>query len=126
MVPLTVAQREYIITHDALLGHAETARRCGCSEAAVRKIMKAHMEENPDAHNHAEERGPLTRLEELKRLRATLTRSLDEAPPQAVASLARELRATMEEIERLEGGDDDEASKALAAIAESIAKRMPS
>ena len=124
MPRLSQVQRDYILSHAPQLGPTETARRVGCSEKTVRNIMKA--EGGAEATATVDGREPRSRIEELRELRATLIRALDDAPPQAVAALSRELRATMEEIDQLEGGDEDDASKALAAIAESIAKRMPS
>lgn len=48
---------------------------------------------------------PETTAERLVELRGMLRAALNDAPPQAVAGLAREYRATIEEIDRLEGGD---------------------
>ncbi len=126
MPRLSQVQRDYITRHAPQLGPTETARRVGCSEKTVRNIMKAEEGAEATTANTMGGREPMSRIEELRELRATLIRALDDAPPQAVAALSRELRATMEEIDQLEGGDEDDASKALAAIAESIAKRMPS
>jgi len=55
-----------------------------------------------------------------------LRAALNDAPPQAVAGLAREYRATIEEIGRLEGGDGgDPVAGALDSIAARIAAKMP-
>ncbi len=124
---LTPYEREGIVKLYPQVGLAETARRIGCSQSSVQRVWaqdgQSAQSEAADRPNDSE---PKTQLERLIETRDALRTAMLDAPPQAVAGISREYRATLDEIEQLEGGDDDEASKALAAIAESIAKRMPS
>lgn len=69
---------------------------------------------------------PETTAERLTELRGILRAALNDAPPQAVAGLSREYRATIEELDRLEGGNGgDPVDSALDSIAARIAAKMP-
>lgn len=69
---------------------------------------------------------PQSQLDRLKEARDSLRLAMLDAPPQAVAGIVREYRATIDEINKLEGGGrDDPAARALDAIAESIAAKLP-
>ena len=76
-----------------------------------------------DADEASAPEDPLSRLKELRDM---LRASLKAAAPKEMAGLAREYRATVEAIERMEGDPDDEAAAAIDSIAKSIAARMPS
>lgn len=65
----------------------------------------------------------MTRLERLQDLRDMLLQAMALAQPREMAAIAREYRATIESIERLEGSDDGEPD-GLSALAASIAERM--
>jgi hypothetical protein len=56
------------------------------------------------------------RLEKLKRLETELRAALDEADPRSIASIARQYRETIREIDELEkdDGDLDEIARILA------------
>ena len=64
-------------------------------------------------------------LSRLVELRDRLRDAMFDAPPAALAGLAREYRATIEAIERMEGGDGDGSSAALETIARAISSKMP-
>ena len=63
-------------------------------------------------------------LERLWELRDLLRRALFEAPPGSVAAIAREYRATVEAIEKAEGGEGDGASSALDTLASAISAKL--
>ncbi len=108
------------------LGVTETARRAGCSKSTVQRVWKQDggtAEVAQPAYPTAE---PQTKLDRLIELRGMLRAAMNDAPPQAMSSLAREYRETMEQIDRLEGGaDEDSVSAALDSIAARIAAKMP-
>lgn len=58
----------------------------------------------------------MSRLEKLRILEAQLAAALEEAETREVASLARQYRETIREIEEIEGAqnDDDEISRILS------------
>ena len=60
---------------------------------------------------------PLTRLDKLKELEYTLYHQLQRAEDKTVASIARQYRETLKEIESIEGnqGEEDEISKILSS-----------
>ena len=62
----------------------------------------------------------------MKELHGMLRNALAVAAPREMAGLAREYRATVEAIERMEGGAGDEEANALDVVAKSIAMRMSS
>ena len=47
------------------------------------------------------------RLEKLRQLERELRTALDEADPRSIASIARQYRETIREIEEIEGATDD-------------------
>ena len=60
------------------------------------------------------------RLGKLKRLETELRAALDEADPRSIASIARQYRETIREIDELERDDDG-----LDEIARILANRQP-
>lgn len=125
---LSDAERRFIVEHFEQLGTAECARRVGCSDETVRRVRKKAAE----AQQKSATTGPAnvaakdTDLGRLVELRGILRAALNDAPPAAVAGLAREYRATIEQIERITGGDkDDPVGGALDSIAARIAAKMP-
>ena len=126
--PLSDAEKRFILEHFEKLGTVECARRVGCHRDTVRRVWKAS---NPTPQKQAEtapapEADRETDLGRLVELRGILRASLNDAPPAAVAGLAREYRATIEQIERVTGGDKgDPVGGALDSIAARIAAKMP-
>ena len=124
--PLTAAERRGIIEMFPQLGVTETARRMGCSKSTVQRIWKQDGTTAEVTHRAYPTTEPQTKLERLIELRGILRAAMNDAPPQAMSSLAREYRETMEQIDRLEGGSDgDPVSSALDSIAARIASKMP-
>lgn len=63
-------------------------------------------------------------LSRLKELRDILRDALKVAAPGETASLAREYRANIEAIDRMEGGPDDPKAIAIDEIGASIARSL--
>lgn len=127
---LTDSERKSIVLMFPQLGVTETARRVGCSKSTVQRVWTADGAGAADAQGACPGASPPdepeTTAERLVELRGMLRAALNDAPPQAVAGLAREYRATIEEIDRLEGGDgSDPVAGALDSIAARIAAKMP-
>ena len=124
--PLSDVQRDFIIANYKKLGPAEVARQAGCAKQTAINIWHRDGGKPEQTEPVVTTDAPKSQLERLKEARDSLRLAMLDAPPQAVAGIVREYRATLGQIDNLEGGDgDDEASKAIAAIAESIAKAMP-
>ena len=124
---LTDAERKSIVEMFPQLGVTETARRVGCSMSTVQRIWKQDGGAAEVTQNHYPTSEPKTKLDRLIELRGMLRAAMNDAPPQAMSSLAREYRETMEQIDRLEGSTDgDPVSSALDSIAARIAAKMPS
>ncbi len=127
---LTDAERDYVVANYSQLGATEVARRVGCSRSTAQRVWSSRGGPREVPHNSApsapaEAAGPST-LGRLVELRGMLRAAMNDAPAAAMAGLSREYRAVIEEIERMEGGDrDDPTGKALDAIAERIAAKMP-
>lgn len=126
--PVTEIELEYVRAKFPQMSVAEIARRMGRSRACVNDVVRREglreaCKRQP-ADTAPEGAAPSDPLSRLKELRDMLRKSLKEASPKEMASLAREYRATVEAIDRMEGGDDDEAASALDAVAKSIAMRM--
>lgn len=127
---LNDSERKSIVSMFPQLGVTETARRVGCSKSTVQRVWAADGAGAADAQGACPGASPPdepeTTAERLVELRGMLRAALNDAPPQAVAGLAREYRATIEEIDRLEGGyGGDPVAGALDSIAARIAAKMP-
>ena len=127
---LNDSERKSIVSMFPQLGVTETARRVGCSKSTVQRVWAADGAGSADTQGACPDASPPdepeTTAERLVELRGMLRAALNDAPPQAVAGLAREYRATIEEIDRLEGGDgSDPVAGALDSIAARIAAKMP-
>ena len=125
---LTDSERRTIVELFPKLGVTETARRVGCSKSSVQRVWAADGPADKAERCHGTPDGmqPETTVERLTELRGILRAALNDAPPHAVAGLAREYRETIEELDRLEGGDGgDPIDCALDSIAERIAAKMP-
>lgn len=124
---LTARERETIVELFPQVGVTETARRVGCSKSTVQRVWA----KDGAPGEVARPRGPAppppqSDLERLVELRGMLRAAMNDAPPQAISGLAREYRETMEQIARMEGGNDgDPVSGALDSIAARIAAKMP-
>ena len=128
---VTTDEREIVRALWPSYGVSDIARKIGRSRNTVAKVIDqeglrglakepAHPA-SPAAPPPDDEDRPLDRLREL---RGVLRRNLFEAPPGSVAGIAREYRATVEAIERLEGGDGDGATSALDTIASAISAKL--
>ena len=94
-------------------------------EKALKEMGKVHKLQDPCPVTPKGE-PPKSTAERLIELRGILRAALNDAPPQAIAGLSREYRATIDELERLEGGGDgDPVDQALDSIAARIAAKMP-
>ncbi len=131
--PLTEAEREYVRSHFPQLGVTAIARNLGRGRSAINKVVKdeglrerdVREPSSPEAGGVRDD-APEDALGRLKELRDMLRKQLEVAGPKETAALAREYRATVESIERMEGDPTDDAAIALDAVASSIARRMPS
>ena len=130
---VTTDEREIVRALWPSYGVSDIARKIGRSRNTVAKVIDqeglrglakepAHPA-TPAAPPPDDEDRPLERLRDL---RGVLRRSLFEAPPGSVAGIAREYRATVEAIERLEGGNGDGATSALDTIASAISAKLSS
>lgn len=127
--PLTEAEREYVRSHFPQLGVTAIARNLGRGRSAINKVVKDEGLRERDVREPSSPKVGGVRddaLGRLKELRDILRRQLEVAGPKETAALAREYRATVESIERMEGDPTDDAAIALDAVASSIARRMPS
>ena len=123
---LTPSERKDIVEMFPQLGVTETARRIGCSKSTVQRVWAEDGTTSEPTQKSYPDARPQTKLERLVELRGILRSAMNDAPPQAISGLAREYRETMEQIERMEGGDsDDPVSGALDSIAARIAAKMP-
>ena len=127
---LSEVDKEFICRNYQRLGATELARKLGCNRSTVQRVYGSAKGDakSPQIESHltAKSGEPQSQLDRLKEARDSLRLAMLDAPPQAVAGIVREYRATIEEIDKLEGGGrDDPAARALDAIAESIAAKLP-
>lgn len=134
--PITQDERDYANAVRGMLPVAEIARNLGRSRPSVYKMFSE--EPPPDCVN--EDPGPAENqpppggaggggaeggnLARLKWLRARLRDALAEADPKTIPALAREYRATIEAIERIEGDGGDGLSDAIGTIATALASKL--
>lgn len=122
--PITDEEREFVRAAFPQLGVTEIARKLGRSRTAVNEIVRRErLRETVRDEGGGEPPGggAVVRLEEL---RDALREAMLKAPTAQIAGIAREYRATIEAIERMEGGDGDGSSAAIEAIARSISQKM--
>lgn len=128
--PVTEVERDYVRSKFPQLSVADIAKNMGRSRACVNNIVNSEgLRERckrPPSIEYDGDGMPDDPLSSLKELLGVLESSLAAASPRDVAALAREYRATVESIERMEGGSNDEAVSALDTVAKSIALRMSS
>ena len=127
---LTTDEREIIRALYPSYSLSDIARKLNRSRTTVAKaVAEEGLRERaakPDAPEPVSEASGDAALPRMRELRDRLRRAMFEAPPSAMAALAREYRATIETIERMEGGDGDAAAAALDALAGSIASKLSS
>ena len=123
---LNERERRDIVEMFPQLGVTETARRVGCSKSSVQRVWAQEGPPPEATQKPYPTEEPQTKLERLVELRGMLRAAMNDAPPQAMSSLAREYRETMEQIDRMEGGGSgDPVDSALDSIAARIAAKMP-
>lgn len=127
--PITDEEREFIRAMFPQMSVAKIAEKLGRSRTGVNDVVrKENLREKcarPPVKSNAKRESPDGPLERLEELRDMLRAALGSAEPKEMPSLAREYRATMDAIEKFEGGGGDDAA-AFDALAASIAKRMSS
>lgn len=131
---ITEPERDMIRALFPKYGVAGTAKAIGRSRTAVNNIVRSEglradvrkdaPRDPPGAVDSGA--GDKSTLDRLKDLRDSLLGAMTYATAGSMAGLAREYRATLEAIERLEGGDGDGTSAALDTIARSIASKLSS
>lgn len=129
---ITTDEREIVRALYPSYGISDIARKLGRSRNTVAKIVtqeglrelaqEAARSEAP-APQRGEQPGDAP-IERLRELRDVLRRAMFESPPGSTAGIAREYRATIETIERMEGGEGDGASTALDTIASAISAKL--
>lgn len=131
---MTRGELDYIRSKYGVISVSQIARNLGRSRSIVSRIvsregLSAKAKEaatKGEAAPAGPRDDPPDALGRLKELRDILRDSLRGATPKETAALAREYRATVEAIERMEGDPTDDAAIALDAVASSIARRMSS
>ena len=115
---LTDLERDYIEAVYPQLTAKEIAARLGRSERTVYKVAKERglLNETQAAKPPGDATGRLVELRE------TLRTALLDAKPASIAPLAREYRATIQEIERREGADDD-GRDVLGELADALLRK---
>lgn len=126
--PITQEEREYANAVRGLLPVAQIARNLGRSRPTVYKMFDG----GPPAERVSEGADPEapqpaageSNLDRLTWLRERLRASMLEADPKSIPALAREYRATIEAIERIEGDGGDELSDAIGTIGAALASKL--
>lgn len=130
--PITREEIDYARAVRDVLPVAEIARNLGRSRPSVYKML-GDAPPGEDVNGEPPDRpsgersggtGPDGNLGRLKWLRDRLRDSLAEADPKSIPALAREYRATIEAIERIEGDGGDELSDAIGTIGAALASKL--
>lgn len=126
--PVTDLEREYVRSKFPQMSVAEIAKNLDRSRVCINNIVKKEgLRESCKQDTFTTTvytEVPESTLTRLRELRDMLRESLLKAAPKEMPGIAREYRATVELIERMEGGCEDNAESALDTIAQSIANRM--
>ncbi|MEG2533766.1 MAG: hypothetical protein RSB04_12225 [Gordonibacter sp.] len=128
--PVTDTEREFVRSMFPQLGVAKIAEKLGRSRPCINNIVRAEnlrekcKQQAPPDNDGSD--APDSALSRLKELREMLRRSIKEASAKEMPGLAREYRATVELIDKMEGGSEDDTSAAFDTLAKSIAQRMSS
>lgn len=129
---VTEGEREYIRSKIGQLSVTKIAKNLGRSRSIVSKIVSdeglrkkaVETASTEPAPGGAPPPGPADTLGRLKELRDMLRDALKVAQPRETAALAREYRATVEAIDRMEGDPDDPKAIAIDEIGASIARSL--
>ena len=125
---ITDEEREFIRAMFPQMNAAKIAAKLGRSRSGVNNIIRAENLREKCARSprkrDAETGAASSSIERLEELRDMLRVALESAEPREMPGLAREYRATLDAIEKIEGGGEDDATAAFDAIASSIARRM--
>lgn len=128
---LSGSDKEFIAAAWPGVSATKIAARIGFSKTAVVNYLKRSglFERREELDNFepatlAPETDRQDTLGRLRELRDALKLALVDADARTIPAVAREYRATVEQISELEGGGDDGAGAALDALAKSIARRM--
>lgn len=141
--PVSQAERDFVRNNYPAKSVSEIARSLGRSRGCVYKIIKTeklvekHYEPagelirgpwEESVHDRRDFVGtsPPSDIQRLHELRDLLQGALKKASPREMAAIAREYRATIETIQRIEGEEESGAEDGLSALAASIAAKMSS
>lgn len=104
---LTDIERDYIAAVYPQLTAKEIAQKLGRTERTVYKVIAESKPLNERPPEKPPGKPPDDSMSRLVELRETLRSALLDAKPASIAPLAREYRATIQDIERREGVADD-------------------
>lgn len=125
---LSPAEVEYIKNHFPEKTRAAIAKDLKRAKTTVGNVIKKYgldVVPREVEEQKAKAGEPYDTLMRLKAVRDRLYRAMEVATPRELPSLAREYRATVEAVEKMEGAETDDAQSGLDALAASIARRMP-
>lgn len=141
--PISQVEKDFVRNNYPAKSISEIARSLGRSRSCVYKIIKSEKL----AKKHCESAGELIRgpwgksvqdrrdfvndshpsdIQRLHELRDLLQEALREASHREMAAIAREYRATIEVIQRIEGEEASDAEDGLNALAAAITQKMSS
>lgn len=123
----SAVERDWIASQLGKLSIREMADRLGRPKSTVGREAKRLREErglpmpaDPRYPEPAEPDPPDGELERLRELAATLRAAFLAADERNLPKIASEYRETLHDIERLEGGDDDDGSGGIAVFLQSL------
>lgn len=112
---------------------SKIAAKLGFSKTAITKFLKREglweLRDEPanfEPETLADETDHQDTLGRLRELRDALKVALVDADPRTIPSVAKEYRATLQQIDEMEGGGPDDASAALDVVIRRIAGNLPS
>lgn len=126
---MTAEELEYIRAVYPEIGPSAIARNLGRSLSAVKARIKemglkkeTRIVEFPKVEVTLHD--PQNELDRLIETRELLRKSLVDAPPNCIASISKEYRAVLQDIEALENKKDDAQDNPLEQLAKKIANGM--
>lgn len=123
----TDTELEYIKAVYPQLGPTEISRRLGRSLSAVKARIKQLGLKSTDIEPfEVKVIDPQNTYERLIELRDVLRKRMTSAPPNCIAGICKEYRATLVEIEKIENSNHADDENPLAQIAKAIADGMQS